>query len=869
MGVFNPSGDLDVGTENVVTDNSRATAIEGISKALQVGGTLLSKSTKKIGGLTANQLAEASLDKSFARDLSKIAVIRDQKGDAAARLAEQKFIRNYVANGGEFNSANKEAITKITGRPFETFGGIEDQEQAQKLAIMNSPEFTGAFAAAKYSLPKGTSDEEIVNYAIGDIQANAALERELKVTTTHDTATWKKSGEATYGQAIDKFYNRVLGGLVITEDSGGFVDQQQARAALTEWQSISGNFLQKPANISASDFAAIRTRIENTTTLLKSFVNNTSNDTLAADIVRKVVETMPKDSAIDNGFRALALSDLQATMKHPSMTAEGVRFLKRWRALEKDPEKARESAINGTPPTSQVQIDAKSDKEKAEFATESMKWAINGQDYSKEETRVQGIRTINESLAHLSNTQGIISSNATIAVFNGKTIEAIQAIEKSDPEAGNALRNQAISTIDSQVVKTKANQQALLKDSNLTFDGAGELTLDLEAIKKEFTAPQVELIVKDFNKAKERGTFLTEGVVLQDGLNSPVVSVVHSSTVKSLVDRNKTLTALNDTRNGLLPNSDIVTPQSPEQPVLPENVEDRHSFIKGFEGFRSKPYDDGRRDSNGKRVGPPIYRAGYGSDTYTTADGKVHKVTKDSFVSREDADRDFERREAIFASQARDKAGPVWDEFAVNVTTGLTSLAYNYGSLPNRIMAAVRSGDIESIALAVESLAGDNGGINRNRRLQEAALIRGEITIAEGVSTTRGTPLEQAILPPTQSTPTSVEAPVASQVAVSETEGPDQLFLDQFPSEDKPQLDTETNAREQLEREKDSASPVRKVVLEELATIQEGNSGLDEQSDKVLKTMLNLLLRADPDGDPKEMLRAIKNHKDLLKARGN
>ena len=60
------------------------------------------------------------------------------------------------------------------------------------------------------------------------------------------------------------------------------------------------------------------------------------------------------------------------------------------------------------------------------------------------------------------------------------------------------------------------------------------------------------------------------------------------------------------------------------------------------------------------------------------------------------------------------------------MTDALTSIAYNYGSIPDRLMSSIQSGNVEAIAKAVEGLAGDNDGVNRSRRLREAEVIRGE-----------------------------------------------------------------------------------------------------------------------------------------------
>ncbi len=120
-------------------------------------------------------------------------------------------------------------------------------------------------------------------------------------------------------------------------------------------------------------------------------------------------------------------------------------------------------------------------------------------------------------------------------------------------------------------------------------------------------------------------------------------------------------------------------------------------------------------------------RVGYGSSTTTTPEGKVVRVTKGTTTTQEDAERDLKRRiETEFIPRAAAQVGQEnWDRLPENVAGALTSVTYNYGSLPNKVAAAVKTGNVNAIANAVEALADDNKGINRGRRMSEAATIRG------------------------------------------------------------------------------------------------------------------------------------------------
>ena len=135
------------------------------------------------------------------------------------------------------------------------------------------------------------------------------------------------------------------------------------------------------------------------------------------------------------------------------------------------------------------------------------------------------------------------------------------------------------------------------------------------------------------------------------------------------------------------------------------------NLLRRFEGFRETPYYDVN-----------AYRTGYGSDTITQADGKVIKVQPGMQITKEDAERDLSRRlNTEFIPKATMQVGAEnWTALPAPAQAALASVAYNYGSLPSSVVAAVKTGDVNAIADAVQSLKDSPG-----RRAQEAAVIRG------------------------------------------------------------------------------------------------------------------------------------------------
>lgn len=137
------------------------------------------------------------------------------------------------------------------------------------------------------------------------------------------------------------------------------------------------------------------------------------------------------------------------------------------------------------------------------------------------------------------------------------------------------------------------------------------------------------------------------------------------------------------------------------------------AMIRGFESFSEKAYPDSRT-STGKF---DAYRAGFGSDTTTRANGNIEKVTKDTVVTLEDAQRDLSRRLVEFQTGIQKAIGvDTWRSLSEAQQAALSSIAYNYGSLPKSIVAAIQSGGgPEAVAKAIASLTA-----NPTRRKEEA-----------------------------------------------------------------------------------------------------------------------------------------------------
>lgn len=160
--------------------------------------------------------------------------------------------------------------------------------------------------------------------------------------------------------------------------------------------------------------------------------------------------------------------------------------------------------------------------------------------------------------------------------------------------------------------------------------------------------------------------------------------------------------------------ADILGLNTPEgKSILSRPQDAAAKLIAGFESFRSNTYWDVNH-----------HRVGFGSDTITKADGTVVTVKKGMNVTKEDAQRDLARRVGVYQTSIMKVIGnSLWSALSTKQQATLTSIAYNYGELPSRVIRALKTGVTDNVVSAINSLRPHNGGVNAKRRRKEASLF--------------------------------------------------------------------------------------------------------------------------------------------------
>ena len=166
-----------------------------------------------------------------------------------------------------------------------------------------------------------------------------------------------------------------------------------------------------------------------------------------------------------------------------------------------------------------------------------------------------------------------------------------------------------------------------------------------------------------------------------------------------------------------LMNRDILgtSPQGSNTKQMLEDTMSAPNLISEFEGFRDKPYWDVN-----------AWRVGFGSDTYTDEKGNIKRVTRNTKITKEQALIDLFNRVGGFEADLAEDIGPnAWNSLNAKQRAALTSVAYNYGSIPKVLATAVQSGDKGKIQAAFANLSAHNAGINKKRRMKELRVFLG------------------------------------------------------------------------------------------------------------------------------------------------
>jgi GH24 family phage-related lysozyme (muramidase) len=382
-----------------------------------------------------------------------------------------------------------------------------------------------------------------------------------------------------------------------------------------------------------------------------------------------------------------------------------------------------------------------------------------------------------------------ISFDGVRSVVSSTLPGVVDALEQRDPEKGKAARSLMYFSLGKAARQYDAQIQTGESNLGIKFNPQkGTYNLDIAKIStdnprallaatianKRYDGDIIAAIEDDFSRvdatdlpaegfdARRAQAILSDAIPGKGELlrvfNLRNSVVYLDSLARQLEPKDLKDARLNTPANLAAETTATLTDTASAQTTVPPAAFD---LVRNLEGYQENAYYDVN-----------AYRTGYGSDTVTKADGTVVKVTESTMVTRADAERDLARRLNDFTAKSERKVGAEsWSALDETTRAALTSIAYNYGSIPDRLMPAIKSGDKETIALAVEKLAGDNEGINRDRRMQEAAAIRtGKVTpYSESKPSAPSARASETITPTPTATPVAAPTPIITPTITEPT----------------------------------------------------------------------------------------------------
>ena len=224
----------------------------------------------------------------FQQGLERVEAIREERGEIAAQIAERQLAKNFAMNGINLGTDYKEVYETSTGRPWAGYGMDVEAQMLQE--TLKDPQVQASFVAS-YAVNKDWTEEQRLEYAIGQKAQMTAMETEINRAKTEANYKWTTQSEAAFGGAVDTFTNTVFGGMVNTVSQGGRVGPQDIANVQAQWAQMKMG-LTRPAGVSDDQWKAIDDRIKAVDNTLAAFEKAGSNEVLLNEITSAFANAM-------------------------------------------------------------------------------------------------------------------------------------------------------------------------------------------------------------------------------------------------------------------------------------------------------------------------------------------------------------------------------------------------------------------------------------------------------------------------------------------------------------------------------------------------------------------------------------------------
>ena len=525
----------------------------------------------------------------FALGLERVEAIRDQKGESAALLAERQLAKNFASAGIEFDADYGNVYTTTTGRQWAGYG--RNVESMMLDEALKDADVQASYIASFSVLPQDATDEQRIDYAIGQKSTVAAAADVIARSKAQGGYTWTVQTEAAYAEGIDSFVNVGMGALVQTTQSGGRVGPQAIANMQAQWaqQKV---VISRPPNISDDQWKSTQAKITSVDNMFEMLNKAASSDVLFEEITTAFSNALLAEgggstqsilaaaSAIKDptSLANLMGSDIQTFVMDVSKSINlDITQPELFSDLLEQPGGTNGDVIIVTklPATIQDKVAGLSPQEyfdalKASGQLTGLVDPNSLQRPSGQEQFVENAAGIGAVMMSMENDQFLSAEFLKQLVGNPNFLRNVTTLEGVNPEGAAVVRSYIVSGLNTELVRQESNLSAIEASSLATWTGTN-YTMDLAELEGKVGRNRMLKFNRSLQK-EYNGDILT-GV--RDGFRrmydvTDLVQISGLYNLKGAADRRDAINVITGTIGQLDPNrqKEAVTPEAQPVPLL-------------------------------------------------------------------------------------------------------------------------------------------------------------------------------------------------------------------------------------------------------------------------------------------------------------
>ena len=564
--LFAPKLQSEVTYERPVEQPSMLAALAGLG-----GDFIDAYGASKRGGARKSTAPDPNLAV-FQKGLERIEGLRNEKGEQAALIAERQLATNFAMQGVDFGTDYKNVYTATTGRAWAGYG--RDNEDFMREQALQDPQVQSSYVASFALLPKDSTDEQRIEYAIGQkatLQASADVIAKSKAEAGYQ---WTVQTEAAYGSAIDTFLNTNLGALVANQQQGGTVGPQALANLTASWSQLKVG-VSRPSGVSDDQWKSTQAKITSIDNMLTTLTKASSSDVLFEEITNAFAGALLAEGGGSTQSILAAATAIKDPAALADMMGEGFStfIMDVGKSINLDITQPQlfghiaEQTGLGETPSGNITLETLPDsvKSKVEGLTPQQYYDglkasgqltgltdING--LQRPEGRQQFVENsagIGAVLMSMGNDDFLSASFLKELVGNPQFVQNIKTLDGVDPEGATVARTYVRSGLNTELIRQQRNLAAVEATSIAKWDGSNYI-INPEELKNKVGT----YFAEEFNRLlqKEYGGDLLAGIRggfrrMYDVTN--VVQLAGLYNLESAVERRDAIGVINNTLNAL------------------------------------------------------------------------------------------------------------------------------------------------------------------------------------------------------------------------------------------------------------------------------------------------------------------------------